>query len=144
MARHHRGPATRREFLLVACRYSVAAAALPLVQSCAGEGEPPGPRVERSRLPDGSRLIVMDGSVPIEISRQGDEIRARSLLCTHQGCQVQWNEGDRQYTCPCHEGVFDSSGQPVQGPPPAPLREFTVEVRTSFIQVDTRATREAE
>ncbi len=135
---------TRREFLGHACKCGAAVAALALLPSCNGETVPPGPRLDWSELPDGARVIVMDDSLPIEVSRTGDQVRARSLLCTHQGCEVQWQAERDQYFCPCHEGVFDASGQPVLGPPREPLREFAVEQTNDYVQIDTRAPREAE
>jgi Rieske Fe-S protein len=130
-------PLTRRDFLNRASAGLAAAAAFPLLHSCAGEEIPPGIRVEYQDLPDGAHLIVMDGTVPVEIARDGEEIRARSLICTHQGCQVQWREDEQRYHCPCHEGVFDAEGAPLLGPPRESLREFVVTRREGFIHVDT-------
>jgi Rieske Fe-S protein len=139
MVQRHLVLPTRREFLDRACRCSAGLAALALLPSCATESELPGPRLRRSELPDGARVIVMDGSVPIEISREGEQVYARSLLCTHQGCEVSWNSESAQYMCPCHEGVFNHSGDPVMGPPREPLRRFAVEQSDGYLQVDTRA-----
>ena len=144
MVQRHTQTSTRREFLGHVCRCSAGLAALAVIPSCASKPEPSGPRLEWSRLPEGSRVIVVDGSVPIEISREGNQVHARSLLCTHQGCEVIWNSGTARYECPCHEGVFDASGQPLMGPPREPLREFPVEQTDRYVQVDTRAPLEAE
>jgi cytochrome b6-f complex iron-sulfur subunit len=142
MVQRHTAPPTRREFLGCACRCSTALAALtvlPYLQSCAGAPEDDAPRVAWSELPDGARVVVRDGSLPIEVTRDGEELHARSLLCTHQGCEVEWAEASGQYICPCHEGIFDASGRPVMGPPREPLREFTVERRDDYVRIDTRA-----
>ena len=144
MVENHPVLTTRREFLGRACRCGAGMAALAMLPSCAGEEASVGPRVEWSQLSDGARVVVLEGSLPIEVSRSGDEVRARSLLCTHQGCEVIWTPDSRQYICPCHEGVFDADGKPVMGPPPEPLREFVVERRDDYVQIDTRARREAE
>ena len=71
MAEHHRGPATRREFLGRACQCGAGLAALTLLPACATEGEAVGPTVDLSELPDGARVILMDDSLPIEVSRVG-------------------------------------------------------------------------
>jgi Rieske Fe-S protein len=144
MVQGHPAPPTRREFLGCACRCSAGLAVLSLLPSCASEPEVHGPRLDWSELPDGSRIIVMDGSLPIEVSRAGEVVRARSLLCTHQGCEVKWEDDPGHYVCPCHEGIFDASGQPVLGPPREPLREFAVERTNGSVQIDTRAPRGAE
>lgn len=43
-------------------------------------------------------------------SEQG-QIIALSAACTHMGCIVQWNSGDRTFHCPCHGGIYTSNGQ---------------------------------
>ncbi len=48
-------------------------------------------------------------------------VRAISATCTHLGCQVRWTADEKTFRCPCHGGVFDASGQVLEGPPPRPL-----------------------
>lgn len=52
-----------------------------------------------------------------------------SQKCTHLGCVVFWAPGEQHFECPCHEGFFDLSGQPIAGPPERPLGRIEVEVR---------------
>jgi cytochrome b6-f complex iron-sulfur subunit len=54
---------------------------------------------------------------------------ALSAICTHQGCVVNtYDSGSNQFVCPCHGSHFDTSGNVVQGPAPAPLTKY----QTSF------------
>ena len=46
--------------------------------------------------------------------------------CTHQGCALNYNAGSNNFVCPCHGGKFDTSGKVVSGPPPAPIKTYTV------------------
>jgi Rieske Fe-S protein len=39
-----------------------------------------------------------------------DKIIAMSAACTHKGCIVNWSGSDRQFHCPCHNGVFTQDG----------------------------------
>jgi cytochrome b6-f complex iron-sulfur subunit len=64
----------------------------------------------------------------VEIVRTETGVSARSLLCTHQGCNVRWIEDQQIYLCPCHEGKFNAEGQPIYGQPREPLREIGVTV----------------
>jgi cytochrome b6-f complex iron-sulfur subunit len=63
------------------------------------------------------------------------EFRAYSATCTHLGCIVQYRPDIGQIWCACHNGHFDLNGRNVQGPPPAPLETYTVNVRDDQIVV---------
>ena len=96
---------------------------------CAG-GEPVEPasvfRIRADAIEDGGRLEVEHQHVHFELRRRGDTVSARSLLCSHQLCRVNWVEAERRYHCPCHEGLFAEDGSVVYGPPTRPLRALTV------------------
>jgi len=86
--------------------------------------------VPLTRIPPGERIRVEVNGRPIELVRAvSGALTARSLLCTHQGCEVFWVEVQRAYLCPCHEGRFDDDGRVASGPPPAPLATLRVELR---------------
>jgi len=60
--------------------------------------------------------VRMGEAVPGGVGPKGD-IVAYSVLCTHMGCPVSYDEKSRNFKCPCHFSVFDSEkeGQMVTG-----------------------------
>ena len=48
------------------------------------------------------------------IVREGGQVYAVSLICTHLGCTV--NVSDSRLSCPCHGSIFERDGKVVRGP----------------------------
>ena len=74
----------------------------------------------------------------IWVRRDGDtdqSISVRSSICPHLGCPVDWNSKKKEFSCPCHGGVFDSKGQKISGPPPRALDPLEFEVRAGKLWV---------
>ncbi|OGN92002.1 MAG: hypothetical protein A2Y88_04365 [Chloroflexi bacterium RBG_13_48_10] len=62
------------------------------------------------------------------LSTDGRTFIAMSNICTHLGCHIRWIAEQKQFFCPCHNGVFDNAGNVVAGPPPRPLDRYDVKV----------------
>ena len=87
-------------------------------------------------LAPGRGRLVRFGREPIWVVRtpQGALV-AVSAVCTHLRCVLDWDERRGVLACPCHEGSFDSSGNVLGGPPPAPLARYRVEESLGRIYV---------
>jgi Rieske Fe-S protein len=65
-------------------------------------------------------------------------IAVLSAVCSHLGCLVNYRKETREFVCPCHGGKYDISGRNIEGPPPAPLTKYPVEVRNGVVMVGVR------
>jgi Rieske Fe-S protein len=93
--------------------------------------------VDLAVVPAGSSYLFQYPSVDdpaILVHLPDGELRAFSQKCTHLGCVVYWDDGERELLCPCHDGAFDAStGAPVAGPPDRPLAGIDIEVRDQVV-----------
>lgn len=53
----------------------------------------------------------------------GAERRVVSAVCPHEGCEVEWDGGQRKFLCPCHDSVFDAQGARLAGPAQSDLAQ---------------------
>jgi cytochrome b6-f complex iron-sulfur subunit len=53
----------------------------------------------------------------ILVKRNAKGLEAFSSICPHLGCRVHWVEDKREFLCPCHNGVFNTEGVAISGPP---------------------------
>lgn len=74
-------------------------------------------------LPQGVKVMRTEG---IALVREGDQLKALSLSCTHLGCTV--NRTSDGFVCPCHGSRFDAGGRVLNGPAARDLDQFPVEV----------------
>ncbi len=63
-----------------------------------------------STLPAGSVKRFATDSIVGFVRSTADGFTALSGVCTHMGCLLQWNGGDRTFDCPCHGGRFTEDG----------------------------------
>jgi cytochrome b6-f complex iron-sulfur subunit len=88
---------------------------------------------------DGGSLLVKDGvPKPVMVIRSPDGTGAALAVnptCTHNGCQVAWSAGDKQFVCPCHSARFGSDGAVVSGPAQSPLPVYESKVEGDRILV---------
>ncbi len=124
--------AGRRVFLARGCGVLAACLTVPLWNLLSGcdvaqDEETAGPlTVTVAELPLDRRVRLEHDGRTVEVTRTAGGVTARSLLCTHQGCNVRWIENEQIYFCPCHDGRFNAQGQPIYGPPRESLRELPV------------------
>jgi Rieske Fe-S protein len=84
---------------------------------------------------DGWKIFPMGSEPGILIEKTPGEFRAYTAVCTHLGCTVQFDKSAHRIWCACHNGYYDLEGRNVAGPPPRPLKPFTVQVSGEDIYV---------
>jgi thiosulfate dehydrogenase [quinone] large subunit len=135
----------RREFLkqtgLVLTGITLAGTLGQILESCSSLTSPSANITHGTTMIDVSELtsngqFLVDSSVspdgtPIPVIRQNaTTYTALSMLCTHQGCQVNSPSGGSIF-CSCHGSRFNLYGQVVNGPAPTALTSYAVTLNSS-------------
>ena len=72
--------------------------------------------------------------------RDGEKVRALSVVCPHLGCAiVASGEG---FACPCHDSSFDGDGERRSGPSPRDMDPLETRIVTGSVEVDFRRYRQ--
>ncbi|MBU9719951.1 MULTISPECIES: FAD-dependent oxidoreductase [Bacillaceae] len=65
----------------------------------------------------GEAAVVRIGGNRAGAYRDEDgELHLVDTTCTHMGCEVEWNNGERSWDCPCHGSRFTVDGDVMEGP----------------------------
>jgi cytochrome b6-f complex iron-sulfur subunit len=88
-----------------------------------------------AKLADEGMVKVLVEGKPVGVFRAPDGVHALSIVCTHLGCLVAWNQEAGLMVCPCHGSRYDASGQVLQGPAPLPLKAYDVRVSGDTVVV---------
>ena len=75
----------------------------------------------RELEPGQGGIIEQQGEKLAAFMDDAGELHLTSAKCTHLGCTVAWNPGERTFDCPCHGSRFGPMGEVVNGPAQRPL-----------------------
>ena len=92
--------------------------------------------------------FVSPAGTKIVVARQGEgttseDFLALSSVCPHLGCRVHWEGPQERFFCPCHNGAFDRSGNPISGPPKTAhqsLVRFPLKVEAGLLYIEAPLT----
>jgi len=119
------------------------------VQSGTASSNPAGGATTVSTLPSNAgRLLANASDIPsngslnlndptygaiILIHLDNGSYVAYSSVCTHAGCQVQFDPSIRDIACPCHGALFDpyNGAQVLRGPARTPLQNIPIQYDAS-------------
>jgi len=66
--------------------------------------------------------------------REGDGVKAWSVVCPHLGCSVNVEQGGG-FGCPCHTSAFDKTGKKIAGPAPRDMDPLATKIENGFVYV---------
>ena len=79
-------------------------------------------RASRDQIEPGEGAVVADGLRQLAVYRdESGGLHELSARCSHLGCIVNWNGGDKSWDCPCHGSRFGPQGDVIHGPAVRPL-----------------------
>ena len=61
--------------------------------------------------------------------------RVVSAVCPHEGCEVEWDGGQRKFLCPCHDSVFDADGARLAGPAQSDLARLPTRTSGDTLEI---------
>ena len=138
----------RRDFIKSSCAFcGVAIAGVALIDSC--KKPAPTPVVVNFTLDltnsANSALNSVGGYVysnNVIVARINSAVAATSFValseaCTHAGCTVSYSGSSSRFVCPCHGGMFDTSGNVVSGPPPSALTKYKTTLSGNILSVNS-------
>jgi len=152
---------SRREFCANACQMASCATLATLVSACSGDGSPTSPgggggggtsmlptlsgqfANSRVQVSTTSALANVDSAALVEsiagvflVARTGaTTFTVIDATCTHEGCTVNGVNGTT-YVCPCHGSRYNRSGQVVNGPAKASLRQYSASFANDVLTIN--------
>lgn len=73
---------------------------------------------------DEGGLVSLDGEKAGAYRDETGELHLVKTTCTHMGCGLRWNDGERSWDCACHGSRFSYSGEVLNGPAVKPLKKL--------------------
>jgi cytochrome b6-f complex iron-sulfur subunit len=85
----------------------------------------------------GSVRNITDGAKPVLIFRDpsSSELVAFDSTCTHQACNVDWDNEADLIACPCHSSQYNPDGTVKQGPADDPLTKLELKEEAGLVLV---------
>lgn len=73
---------------------------------------------------DEGSVVLVNGKRAGAYKDKDGNVYIVDTTCTHMGCEVEWNDGERSWDCPCHGSRFNIHGDVMEGPAEKPLKKI--------------------
>lgn len=85
-----------------------------------GKFDRPSTRPESLGNDEGA-VVSVNGKRAGAYRDETGQLHVVDTTCTHMGCELMWNDGERTWDCPCHASRFSYKGDVIEGPAELPL-----------------------
>ena len=102
------------------------------------KGKLNSPKTSPESLANGEgAVITLDGHRKGAFKDDEGQLHIVDTTCTHIGCEVNWNNGDRTWDCPCHGSRFSHTGEVIEGPAEKPLQKYDYKMSDNLTSEDS-------
>ncbi len=81
------------------------------------------------------KIITVDGNNVAVFNDKGT-FKAFSTSCTHLGCDIEWNDTENTWDCPCHGSKFNPDGSVKNGPAQRALDPIAIKIENNQITLN--------
>ncbi len=82
-----------------------------------------------------ARDVVLGAAWVRRTGKGPKELDVRSAICPHLGCAIGYDEGKRNFLCPCHDSRFALDGAAQNGPSPRGMDTLPIEIVDGRLKV---------
>ena len=82
------------------------------------------PQRNTEDIPNGEGAVIsVGGHRKGAYKDENGKVYVVDTTCTHMGCEVEWDKGEKSWDCPCHGSRFSYTGEVLEGPAEKPLQQ---------------------